>query len=113
MSVANGSAKLRALTVELPAGLRFVARHHRAVGVSVSGAKIRSLVLTGRHLTIKLARAVPSLTVTIARGGLKETGAIRRAAKAHRLRRLEITAIAQNTRGRRTTIRAPIRRLGL
>ncbi len=113
MSVAKGSAKLRALTLELPAGLRFVARHHRVVGVSVRGAKIRSLVLSGRHLTINLRRAVPNLTVTIARGGLSESGAIKRATKAHRLRSLELTAIAQNTRGARTTIRAPIKRLGL
>jgi hypothetical protein len=113
MSVAKGSAKLRALTVELPAGLRFVARHHRVVGVSVSGAKIRSLALSGRRLTINVRRAVANLTVTIARGGLTESGAIKRAAKAHRLRSLELTAIAQNTRGTRTTIRALIKRLGL
>jgi hypothetical protein len=113
MSVAKGSAKLRALTVELPAGLRFVARHHRVTGVSVGGAKIRSLVLSGRRLTINLRRAVANLTVTIARGGLTESGAIQRAAKAHRLRSLELTAIAQNTRGARTTLRALIKRLGL
>jgi hypothetical protein len=113
MSVAKGSVKLRALTVELPAGLRFVARHHRVTGVSVGGAKIRSLVLSGRRLTINLRRAVANLTVTIARGGLTESGAIQRAAKAHRLRSLELTAIAQNTRGARTTLRALIKRLGL
>jgi hypothetical protein len=113
MSVAKGSAKLRALTVELPAGLRFVARHHRVTGVSVGGAKIRSLVVSGRRLTINLRRAVANLTVTIARGGLTESGAIQRAAKAHRLRSLELTAIAQNTRGARTTLRALIKRLGL
>jgi hypothetical protein len=113
MGVTKGSAKLRALTLELPAALRFVARHHRVVGVSASGARIRSLVLSGRHLTINLRRAVASLTVTIARGGLTESGALQRAAKAHRLRSLNLTVIGQNTRGRRTTIRAPIKRLGL
>jgi hypothetical protein len=51
--------------------------------------------------------------VTIARGGLTESGALQRAAKAHRLRSLNLTVIGQNTRGRRTTIRAPIKRLGL
>lgn len=113
MSLGKGAAKLRALTVELPAGLTFVARRHRAVGVSVRGAKIRSLVLVGRHLTINLRRAVPHLTVTIARGGLKENAAIHRAARAHRLRSLKLTVIAQNTRGTRTTIRALIKNLGL
>ncbi len=112
MSVAKGSAKVRALTVDLPAGLRFVARHHRLVGVALSGAKIRSLVLSGHHLTINLRRAVANLTVTIANGGLTESGAIERAAKAHRLRSLGLTAIAQNTRGTRTAIRALITRLG-
>jgi hypothetical protein len=113
MGVTKGSAKLRALTLELPAGLRFVARHHRVVGVSVNGARTRSLVLSGRHLTINLRRAVASLTVTIVRGGLTESGALRRAAKAHRLRSLTLTVIGQNTRGTRTTIRAPLKRLGL
>jgi hypothetical protein len=113
MTVTKGSAKLRTLTLELPAGLRFVARHHRVVGVSVSGAKIGSLALSGRHLAITLRRAVESLTVTIARGGLAESGALRRAAKAHRLRSLSLTVIGQNTRDTRTTIHAPIKRLGL
>jgi hypothetical protein len=113
MAVAKGSAELRAVTVVLPAGLRFVARHHRVVGVSVSGAKIRSLVLAGRRLTITLRRAVANLGVTIARGGLTESGALKRAARAHRLRSLGLTAIAQNTGGRRTTIRALITRLAL
>ena len=43
---AKGAAKLRALTVELPAGLRFVARHHRVAGVSAEGARIKSLSLS-------------------------------------------------------------------
>jgi hypothetical protein len=79
----------------------------------VSGAKIRSLVVSGRRLTINLRRAVANLTVAIARGGLTESGAIERAAKARRLRSLELTTIAQNTHGTRTTIRALIKRLGL
>jgi hypothetical protein len=110
--VAKGSAKLRALTVELPAGLRFVARHRRVVGVAVSGPRIRSVVLSGHHLTINFRHAVANLSVTIANGGLMESGAIERAAKAHRLRSLGLTAIAQNTRGTRTAIRALITRLG-
>lgn len=106
MSTTKGAPALRAVTVELPAGLSFVARHHHVSGVSVAGAKIKSLVMSGRRLTINLRRAVSSFTVTIAHGGLAESAAMARSAKAHRLHSLKLTVISQNTRGTRTTIRA-------
>jgi hypothetical protein len=106
MRTAKGAPALTAVTVELPTGLGFVARHHHVSGVSVTQARIKSLVLSGRRLTIKLRRAASSFTVTIGSAGLAESKALTRAAKAHRLHPLRLTVIAQNTRGTRTTIRA-------
>ncbi|HEY2319378.1 MAG TPA: hypothetical protein VGH67_13825, partial [Solirubrobacteraceae bacterium] len=102
----RGAPALSAVTVELPAGLRFVAHHHRVRGVSVKQARIQSLVLSGRRLTVKLRRADSSFSVTIGGAGLAESKALKRAAQAHRLHPLRLTVIAQNTRGARTTIRA-------
>jgi uncharacterized membrane protein YgcG len=106
MRTTKGAPALSAVTVELPPGLSFVARHHHVSGVSVKQAHIKSLALSGRRLTIKLRRAVSSFTVTIGGAGLAESKALKRAAKAHRLHPLRLTVIALNTRGARTTIRA-------
>jgi hypothetical protein len=106
MRTTKGAPALSAVTVELPPGLSFVARHHHVSGVSVKQAHIKSLVLSGRRLTIKLRRAVSSFTVTIGSAGLAESKALKRAAKAHRLHPVRLTVIALNTRGARTTIRA-------
>ena len=111
ISATKGAPKLRAVTVALPAGLSFLSRHHRVTHVAVSGARIRSLSLSQGHLTIVLRSAVSSLTVTLARGALKETTALRAAARARKLRRLGLSVIARDTRGRRTTIRAQIKNL--
>ncbi|MFZ1997406.1 MAG: hypothetical protein WAU75_25035 [Solirubrobacteraceae bacterium] len=113
MRTTRGAPKLRALTVMLPSGLSFVISHHRVSGVSLGGAKIKSLVLAGRRLTINLRSAVPSLSVTLAHRSLKESAAIRRAARAHRLRSLGLTVIARNTEGTGTTFRVSIKSLGL
>ncbi len=106
MRTTKGAPALSAVTVELPAGLSFVARHHHVSGVSVKQASIKSLVLSGRRLTIKLRHAASSFTVTIGSAGLAESKGLKRAAKAHRLHPLRLTVIAQNTRGTRTAIRA-------
>ena len=106
MSATKGAAALRAVTVQLPAGLSFVSRHHRVSGVSVKGAKIKSLVLSHGRLTITLRRAVSSLTVSIGRGGLTDSATVRRTAKAHRLHGLRLTVTAVSSRGAHTTIRA-------
>ncbi len=106
MRTTKGAPALSAVTVELPTGLSFVARHHHVAGVSVKGARIKSLVLSGRRLTIKLRRGVSSFTVTIGSAGMAESKALKRAARAHRLHPLRLTVIAQNARGTRTTIRA-------
>jgi uncharacterized membrane protein YgcG len=106
MRTTKGAPALSAVTVELPTGLSFVTRHHHVSGISVKQARIKSLDLSGRRLTIKLRRAVSSFTVMIGGAGLAETAALKRAAKAHRFRPLRLTVIAQNTRGTRTAIRA-------
>ena len=117
LKVAKGAAKLRALTIELPRGLSLIA--HRAgrrltiKGVRLTGGAIRSLSLSHGHLVITLKRAVSSVTVTLTGAALRESAALRAKAKAHKLKRLALTVIAQNTKGRRSTVHVQVTHLGL
>jgi hypothetical protein len=117
VKVAKGASKLHALTVALPRGLSIIshrAGHKRTIrGVRVRGAAIRSLSLSHGHLVITLTRPVSSLTVTLTGSTLAESAQLRSEARHHRLKRLALTVIAQNARGRRTTIHVRVTHLGL
>jgi hypothetical protein len=108
VSATHGAAKLRALTVGLPAGLAFIAHHHRVARVSVRGAKVKSLSLSHGRLVITLSHAVSTMTVGIGRGAMSETRSLRTAANHHQVKTLALTVVAQNTQGRRTTFRARV-----
>jgi hypothetical protein len=115
--VAKGAAKLRALTIELPRGLSFISHrsgHGLSVnGVRLKGATIKSLAESHGHLVVTLKRAVSSLSVTLTSAALRESAALRAKAASRKLKRLPLRVIAQNTRGKRTTIVAQVTHLGL
>jgi hypothetical protein len=117
VTVAKGAAKLRALSVGLPKGLSIIA--HRAghkvtiKGVKLKGGAIKSLGLSRGHLVITLKRAVSSVTVTLTGRALAETAKLRAQAGQHKLKRLPLTVIAENAKGRRTTIHVRVTHLGL
>jgi hypothetical protein len=117
VAVAHGAAKLKALTVALPRGLGIITHRagHRLTirGVRVRGGSIKSLSLSHGHLVIRLRRAVAGVTVTLSGAALRESAALRRAAKRHKLKHLALSVIAQNARGRRTTIHVRVTHLGL
>jgi hypothetical protein len=110
-------AKMNALTVELPSGLSF-ARHRvgkrlTVTGISLKGAKIKSLTLSHGHLVITLRKAVRTVTVQIKALAVKESAGLKAKAKAKKLKSLRLTVITRNTKGTRTTIRAQVKHLGL
>ena len=117
VTVAKGAAKLHALSVVLPKGLSIIA--HRAghkvtiKGVKLKGGAIKSLGLSRGHLVITLKRAVSSVTVTLTGRALAETAKLRAQAGQHKLKRLPLTVIAENAKGRRTTIHVRVTHLGL
>jgi hypothetical protein len=117
LKVAKGAAKLRALTVELPNGLSFIAHHagHKLTvrGVRLSGAAIKSLSLKNGHLVITLKHAVSSLGVTLTSAALRESAALRKKAAAHKVKRLALRVVVVNTKGKRTPIRTQVTHLGL
>jgi hypothetical protein len=108
---------LASVTVEPPAGLRFVGhgvgRRQGVAGVAVSGARIRSLSISHGHLVIVLRKAVSRLGVAIGSAALTESGALRGRARAHRLKSLPLTVVVSDTRARRTPVRVQIDKLGL
>ncbi len=117
LRVAKHAAKLRALTIELPSGLSFIAhthgKHQHITGVTLAGATIKSLALSHGHLIITLRKAVSSLTVTITSTALKESATLKRKANAGKLKSLRLTVITTNTKAKRSTFRVQIRTAGL
>ena len=114
---ARGAAKLRALTIELPRGLSFISHRsgHGVVvnGVRLKGATIKSVAMSHGRLVVTLRRAVSSLSITLTSAALRESAALRAKAGSGKLKRLPLRVIAQNTKGKRTTILAQVTHLGL
>ncbi|HEX3690509.1 MAG TPA: hypothetical protein VHV28_12475 [Solirubrobacteraceae bacterium] len=108
VNATRGAAKLRALTVGLPAGPAFIAHHHRLAHISVYGAKVKSLSLAHGRLVISLRRPVSTVSVTVSRGALSESRTLRAKAEKRTLNTLGLTVIAQTTRGRRITFHARV-----
>jgi hypothetical protein len=117
VKVAKGAAKLKALTVDLPRGLSIMthrAGHKLTIrGVKVRGGAIKSLSKSHGHLVITLKRAVSGAAVTLTGKALAESASLRSQASHHKLKHLPLTVIAQNAKGRRTTIRVTVTHLGL
>jgi hypothetical protein len=117
VTAAKRAARIKAITVALPRGLSVIAhrtRHRLAIrGVRVRGGSIKSLSLSHGHLVITLRRAVAGMTVTLSGAALKESAALRTQARRHKLRHLALSVIAENAKGRRTTIHVRVTHLGL
>jgi hypothetical protein len=102
------AAKLRSFAIELRRGLRFV-RHRlhkrlKLTGVSIKGAKVRSLVLKGGRLVVTLRRPVNVVVVKIGPKALKESTALKRDTRRHHLKRLKLTVVITDAAGHRTTV---------
>jgi hypothetical protein len=105
----KGTPGLRRVAIVLPAGLGFISHRvgTRIVvrGVHVSGGRGVSLSLSKRHLVITLRTATASLLVRIGPGALRESPALKRKSRAHRLPRLFLSLLASNAAGKRAAVR--------
>jgi hypothetical protein len=61
---------------------------------------------------ITLSNATGALRVKIGSDALSESSALKRKARAHKLRRLVLTVIAANATGKRTTVPVPLNHRG-
>jgi hypothetical protein len=110
---AGKNAKLKSFTVKLPRGLSFV-RHRvhgrlKLLGVALKGAKVKSLSLKHGALLVTLRAPVNTLSAKIGSRALRESAALRSAAKHHRLKRLQLTVLLTNTAGKRITSQLPLK----
>jgi hypothetical protein len=100
--------KLSSFTVQLPPGLSFHAqRAHRRLtfrGLTVKGAKVKSIVLVRGRLVVTLFRLVAGLTVTIRAPTLAETAGLRTRAKRHSITGLTLTVIVTDAAGAHTKV---------
>jgi hypothetical protein len=101
-------AKLRAFTVKLPRGLSFV-RHRvhgrlKVTGVSVKGAKIKSIALVHGRLVVTLRAPVRSLIVTIRPQALKESAGLKHEATRHQVSSLKLTVLVTSATGKHSTL---------
>jgi hypothetical protein len=110
---AGKNGKLKSFTVKLPRGLSFV-RHRvhgrlKLLGVALKGAKVKSLSLRHGALLVTLRAPVNTLAAKIGSRALKESKALKSAAKHHRLKRLQLTVVLTNTAGKRITSKLPLK----
>jgi hypothetical protein len=112
IGVGKRAAKLTSVTVELPHGLSLVrhldGKRYSVAGVSVRGAKLKSIAIFQGHLVITLRKPVASLNVKITTA-LAVSPSLATEARAGKLKSLRLTVIATNTRGRRYTLHPTIR----
>jgi hypothetical protein len=109
----KNAGKLSVLTVELPRGLRFVRRVGKLTvpGVSLAGAKLKSAVLAHGHLVITLRKAVANVIVSLSGKALSESGSLKSQARHHKLKRLKLTVLVKDSRGKQTKVPVQIRNL--
>jgi hypothetical protein len=110
---AGKNAKLKSFAVKLPRGLSF-ARHRvhgrlKLLGVALKGANVKSLSLKHGTLLVTLRAPVNTLSAKIGSRALKESAALRSAAKHHRLKPLQLTVLLANTAGKRITSKLPLK----
>jgi hypothetical protein len=112
--VAKRAPKLRAITVGLPAGLSFASQAvGKRTGITLAGARIERLSLSGRRLVITLLKPTSSVTVKINAGLLHESRTLEDRAKHGQMHSLSLTVITENTNAQRATIRVRIKNPGL
>ena len=85
----------------------------RVVGVTLKGVKLKSVSLAHGRLLIKLAKPARAVTVTVGRKALRESRALRTKAQHSKVKALALTVVTRDAKGKSTTVRVQIRKLGL
>ena len=107
VSVPKHAAKLTQVSLKLTPGISFVGKKvgkkNKISGVSVTGAKIKSLAITGGRLVIKLKSPSRSFRVSLSTV-LRLSGPVTTAAAEHKKIRVKLSVIALNTEHKSHTI---------
>jgi hypothetical protein len=107
VSVRKHAAKITQVSLKLTPGISFVGKKvgKKMVisGVSVRGAKVKSLAITGGRLVIKLKSPARSFRVSLSTV-LRLSGPVTAAAAHHKQIRVKLSVIATNTLHKKHTI---------
>lgn len=112
VSEKKNSAKLTQVSVKLTPGISFikhkVGKKMKVTGVSLTGAKIKSLAISKGRLVIKLKKASTSFRVKLT-SVLHEDGALIADATKGKKATLHLSLVARNTRNKSHTIKKTIK----
>jgi hypothetical protein len=112
VSEKKNAAKLTQVSVKLTPGISFikhkVGKKMKVTGVSLTGAKIKSLAISKGRLVIKLKKASTSFRVKLT-SVLHEDGALIADATKGKKATLHLSLIARNTRNKSHTIKKTIK----
>lgn len=115
LTAGTHAPKLAAFAVALPAGLTFVRHrvHHRLrlEGVTIGGAKARSVVLKRGVLVFTLRQAAAGVTVKVTSKGIKESAALKRDVRRRRAKSVLLTVAVRDAKGKITDLTARITHL--
>jgi hypothetical protein len=115
--VTKGATKLSKLTIAVGGGLTFHRRrsHGKTTvkGVTLRGAKAKSMTLSSGRLVIALRRPASSVRVGLGSAALRESSRLHSQAAHHRLKGLGVKVAVADTAGRVSRLRLEIRKLGL
>lgn len=107
VSVRKHAAKLTQVSLKLTPGISFVShrvgKHTRITGVSLTGAKIKSLAIVHGRLVIRLRSPSSSFRVSLSTV-LRLSGPVTSAAANHKTIRVKLSVIALNTDHKSHTI---------
>lgn len=104
----NGAPKVSSVTVKLPSGLSFVKAEIKK-GVSVKGAKIKKVSLSGGKLTITLKSSVTSFSVKVSSKAIKESASLRTKAKKHKVKTEKVTVSIKDATGKKTSVTVKVK----
>jgi hypothetical protein len=114
---AKGAGKLKQLTIGLTDGLTFAGHkvhgHTTVAGVTLNGAKAKSLTLAGGQLVIVLSKPATAVTVTLSNKALHESSQLRSKAKHRKLSQLGVNVTVKNAAGQSSQLQIEIHKLGL
>lgn len=111
----SNAPKLTAFAVQLPAGLHF-AKHRvhgrlRLEGVSVGGAKVRSVILKRGVLVVKLRRAAAGISLKVSRTAIDESATLERSVRHNRIKSVVLVVAVRDANGKITDLRARVKRI--
>ena len=109
----KNAPKLSSFTVALPSGVSFtrhrVRRVLRLVGISLTGARLKSARLSHGQLVVTLRRPVTSVIVSASDRALKEGRGLRSKIDHGTVKRLKLRVIVRDAAGKSTTLTVVLR----